>query len=248
MASAKARIYKPGDRIDYTATANITGGDPTQIGDSGWVGIPQSDIASGDSDSLDIGGIIAIEATTAVGAVGDNVWYDSNGSPYLGTASSGAATTIASAGDFWLGILAVAKTSGDTHAYVLINRPNPALPAWPNRIHETATLTLTLGVQDSGKVIHDLTDNAVITLPATAAGLSVEYIIQNDNSDGGAKLSISPNASDLIQGQNIGGTANKDLINTKITQNRGDYVILQGGHADGFNIVEMKGTWATEAG
>jgi len=246
MAAPKSYIYKAGDVIDHTATTDITGGAPTQIGDSGLVGLPQLDIDTGYSDSMTIGGIIAVEAAAAVGNVGDNVWFDSNGSPYGGTASSGAATTVASSGDFWLGTLAVAKGATDSYAYVFLNRANPAMPAWQNRIHQITAVNLTLDVEDSGKVIHNATDEVVITLPVTATGQSVEFIIQCDAADTTVATSINPNGDDKIQGMNIAGTNDKDLINTKATQNRGDYVILQGGHADGYCIVEKRGVWATE--
>ena len=59
--------------------------------------------------------------------------------------------------------------------------------------------------------------------------------------------SLSPNASDKVQGPDIGGTDNKDLINTKATSRRGDYVDLGFGQADGPTVLAIRGTWATEA-
>jgi len=243
--TVKAQNHKPGDMMDYTepGSAAVTGGTPTQITDA-IVGIPPSDIAKSGSDSLQIGGIIKIEATTSKGNAGDNVWYDSNGSPYGGTASSGAATTDASVGDFWIGTLAKDKSATDTHAYVFLNKENLRLPSWQNWTHELQTATKTLDAQDVNKVQHDLTDNAVITLPATVAGL--KYRIQNDADDGGAKLSISPNANDKIMGADLAGVDNKDLINTKATQIRGDFVELTGDGADGWFVTDMRGIWAAE--
>ena len=91
------------------------------------------------------------------------------------------------------------------------------------------------------------TDAVVLTLPATAVGIS--YNIVNIAVDGGAKLSVSPNANDKIQGPDIAGVDNKDLINTKATQKRGDFVKLIGDGAagGGWFVVDIGGTWAAEA-
>ena len=244
MAAPKAQIYKTGERIEHTAASALTGGDLVQIS-TGIVGLLNEDVASGGKCELDVTGIIKIESDTSTGNIGDNVWYDSNGSPYGGTASSGAATTAAASGDFWIGTLVVATGATDTHSYVALNRVNPELPAWINHTHELQTATKTLDAQDVGKVQHDLTDNAVITLPATVAGLT--FIVQNDAADAGAKLSVSPNANDKIMGPDLAGVDNKDLINTKATSIRGDFVVLVGDGADGFYVTEMRGTWAAEA-
>jgi hypothetical protein len=63
---------------------------------------------------------------------------------------------------------------------------------------------------------------------------------------GTVQISLSPNASDKVMGPDIAGTDNKDLINTKATAQRGDYIVYSNGHADGPVVSAMRGTWATE--
>jgi len=240
----QAQNYSAGASIPYTAGTDITAGTPTNLYD-GIAGIPANDIASGDTDDVQIDGVIKIVCDDEVGNLGDPVWWDSDGDPYGGTAGTGAATTKGSLGDFYLGTLALATGATDTHAYVLLNAINPAIPPYFGRTWELKAATYTVDAEDDGKVITDLTDNGKITLPATDPGLRV--VIMNIAADGGAKLSIDPNANDKIMGPDIGGTDNKDLINTKTTQIRCDFVELLG-TTNGWFIVRMRGIWATEAG
>lgn len=114
---------------------------------------------------------------------------------------------------------------------------------WTGRLAETlAGATKTLDIQDTGKVIA-CTLTTVITLPATATALDV--VLLNAAPYGTVQISASPNASDKIQGPDIGGTDDHDLVNTLATAQRGDYLHLKLGETNGPVIVKMKGTWAT---
>ena len=114
---------------------------------------------------------------------------------------------------------------------------------WGGRLAETlAASTKTLDIQDSGKVIA-CTLTTVITIPATATALDV--VLLNCGPYGTVQISISPNASDKIQGPDIGGTDDHDLINTLATAQRGDFAQLKNGDANGGICVRLKGTWAT---
>jgi hypothetical protein len=108
---------------------------------------------------------------------------------------------------------------------------------------KSADTTLTAG--DSGIVTYVDTDGKVITLPATAAGIT--YTIVNAGADGAVAVAISPASSDKIQGAGLTAADNKDLINTKATAKKGDSVTLVGDGADGWFIQSMHGTWAREA-
>jgi len=116
---------------------------------------------------------------------------------------------------------------------------------WAGWTCETVSDNKTLDVQDTGKAFFVDTDAKTITLPATTTGLKCAIV--NVGAYGAVAVNISPNANDKIMGPDIAGTDNKDLINTKATAQRGDFVILQDGHADGYQAEAMKGTWATEA-
>jgi len=114
---------------------------------------------------------------------------------------------------------------------------------WAGRLVETLSGgTKTLDIQDTGKVIA-CTLTTVITLPATATALDV--VLLNLGPYGTVQISASPNASDKVQGPDIAGTDDHDLINTLATAQRGDFLHLKGGEANGPVVVKMKGTWAT---
>jgi len=104
--------------------------------------------------------------------------------------------------------------------------------------------TKTLDAQDTGKTIF-VTVDSVVTLPATATALDgVSLVCMGPF--GTVQISASPNASDKIMGPDLAGTDDKDLINTKATARRGDFVTLRAGHTDGYTVVGIKGTWASE--
>jgi len=247
MAKPKAQNYQEGLYLDYTATGAITGGDPTQISD-GIVGIPTSDAASGDVIGLLVEGIIKIEWVALAANAGDNVWYDNNGSPYGGVASSGCATPAAASGDFWLGTLAVAAAATDTHAYVRLNKVNPQLPHWPNRAHLTTAADLTMvEATHSGEVIHvtkDAGTDTKITLPTGVVGM--EYIIQNDEVDAGNGCVVDLDGNEIIRGANLTIAATKTAVNTKATSIRGDYLhLICTVAATAWRCIEKRGTWVT---
>jgi len=84
----------------------------------------------------------------------------------------------------------------------------------------------------------------VITLPAVE-GIGVG--VGNIAGFGVAKVSVSPNAVDMIEGPGITAADDKDIINTKATARRGDHVIVVYGDANGWRISKIVGTWAREA-
>ena len=104
----------------------------------------------------------------------------------------------------------------------------------------------TLDATHVGKLLWVDTDAVTITLPAIATGVDGVQIV-NGGSYGTIAVTISPNASDMILGPGITGADNKDLINTKATAQRGDFVVIGGNDADGYAAQELRGTWAREA-
>ncbi len=115
-------------------------------------------------------------------------------------------------------------------------------------VRETLAATKTFDAEDCGKLfcVTTAADGAALTLPAIAAGLSGLTILYV-GAYGGAAVTIDPNASDMILGPDITGADNKDLILTKATSKRGDFVTLIAGDADGYMVTRMRGTWAREA-
>ena len=108
----KTERFKDNDRVAYTAPANITAGTPI-LAANGMVGIPANDIASGESDELDVSGRFrAWGVASQAWAVGDAVGWDANGNPLNGTVGSGAYTTVVSDWDFFVGYCDEAKAAG----------------------------------------------------------------------------------------------------------------------------------------
>jgi hypothetical protein len=111
-------------------------------------------------------------------------------------------------------------------------------------IRETISADKTLDIEDNGKIFFVNADAKIITLPAVATPINCKIV--NIGAYGTVAVNISPNAVDKIQGPDLPGTDNKDLINTKATAKRGDFVVLTTGDANGAVVAEMRGIWATE--
>lgn len=119
--------------------------------------------------------------------------------------------------------------------------------AWfmPRRTRKAVAVTgnKTLAAADCGIVQVVDKDALTVTLPATAAGLW--YRIENGVADGGALVSVAPQAADLIAGNGFTALANKAAQNTKATAKKGDYITLVAG-AGGWVITEAVGIWARQ--
>lgn len=113
---------------------------------------------------------------------------------------------------------------------------------------ETLTGTKTFDAQDCGKLfcVTAAGDADALTLPSIADGLSGLTILAV-GAFGTTAVTIDPAAADMILGPDITGADNKDLICTKATQRRGDFVELIAGDADGYMVVKKRGIWAREA-
>lgn len=112
-------------------------------------------------------------------------------------------------------------------------------------VEKTGAYTVTVN-DDSGKTFYiDNNTDITFTLPSIAVG--EVYTFVNMNKDGHAALTISPQTADGIT--YVGdATDNKDLINTKATAKKGDFVTLAS--LDGtaaWQVVAASGVWAKEA-
>lgn len=115
-------------------------------------------------------------------------------------------------------------------------------------VRETLSGVKTFAAIDTGKVffVDVAGDGAALTLPSIADGLNGISIVAI-GAFGTTQVKIDPAALDMILGPNITGADNKDLLLTKATQRRGDFVTLDFGDADGYAVTEMRGIWAREA-
>lgn len=110
----------------------------------------------------------------------------------------------------------------------------------------TVTLDTTLDAADCGKTIESATDSAVITLPATAPGLT--FTIVNTGENGSTALNIVPETGDFIKGCDMEGADGGYIVNTRSSHKKGDMVRLTGDSADGWYITRMTGTWVDSTG
>lgn len=113
---------------------------------------------------------------------------------------------------------------------------------------ETLTGTKTFDAEDCGKLfcVTDAGDADALTFPAIAAGLSGITILAV-GAFGTTAVTLTPDANDMFLGPDITGANDKDLICTKATQRRGDFVTLIAGDADGYMVTAQRGIWAREA-
>jgi hypothetical protein len=105
---------------------------------------------------------------------------------------------------------------------------------------------------DSGLVVNANADDLVVQLPIiTVDNLGTEIIVRNIGVAGDFKISVSPNEEDLIFGTvgavTLTGVADKDIINTKATAKKGDYIKLQAVKIGEWAIAGGVGVWAVEA-
>lgn len=111
-------------------------------------------------------------------------------------------------------------------------------------VREAIAINKTLDIEDNGKLFVVTADAVIITLPAVAT--PTNCTILNGGAFGTQAVNISPAALDKVQGPDLPGTDNKDLINTKATARRGDFATLVTGDANGPFASKLRGIWATE--
>jgi len=114
-----------------------------------------------------------------------------------------------------------------------------------NSVDVTGNKTLTAA--DSG-IVQDVKANAVITLPATAAGL--RFVIHVNQTSAGKKptVSIAPNSADGVTGNGFTAAVNKAINAT--SAEFGDFIELSGTGTTGVTgwIVDgSAGTWSRAA-
>tara|TARA_R110000787_G_scaffold132080_1_gene244246 strand:- start:1524 stop:1940 length:417 start_codon:yes stop_codon:yes gene_type:complete len=118
---------------------------------------------------------------------------------------------------------------------------------------QTIIANTTLSNTDSGTNYLVGTDALVLSLSAAKDGVRLRVF--NSGADGNNIVTISPIAGESIIGtisnaaadSVSGGVAGKDIINTKATANKGDYIDLLGVTSIGWYIDGGVGIWASEA-
>ena len=159
-------------------------------------------------------------------------------------ASDDATFQMSPVGGSFIGLVKRWVSNGVGVIHFDVNEIRDPWGAWT--VRETLSANKTLDAEDSGKLFWVDTDAFTITLPAIAAGLD-GFVTVNGGSFGTVLITLSPNASDMILGPDITGADDKDLLNTKATAQRGDFVVLGGNDADGYAVQQLRGIWARQA-
>ena len=117
----------------------------------------------------------------------------------------------------------------------------------PIKLAADTTLAIANHSVQVGSYVEVNADAKTLTLPAVVLGAS--FIIVNTNDDAGGLLTISPNASDkfLVDIAGAAGTDNKDILNTKASQKKYDFVHLIGLDAAGWYIHNIRGIWVDQS-
>lgn len=117
---------------------------------------------------------------------------------------------------------------------------------WAHKtVRETLTGIKTFDAQDCGKLfcVTAAGDADALTFPAIADGLSGITIMAID-AFGTTAVTLDPGATDMFLAPDVAGVDNTNLVLTKATQRRGDFITLIAGDADGYMVTEMRGIWA----
>lgn len=116
-------LYQSSDSVlDKTPASAVSGGDITQTGD-GAAAIYPTDLAASEQGSVQIEGIVKIDAASATTwSDGDELWFDASAEQAVKKSNA-----LDGSADFRLGIAFGAKVSGTTFGYVRLNAERPRL-------------------------------------------------------------------------------------------------------------------------
>lgn len=234
----------PGRSISAAAPDALTGG--YLLESNGIAAITSQPVASGDASSFAIKGIFSAPYIGNACKIGDNLWWDADGTPYGGSAD-GAVTNLGADGDFWIGVAAEKVTANDATVKFLLNQQNPAQPAWIGRsiIKSAADITMVEAIH-SGAVVEITGEDKTVTLPVGVAGM--EYIIVNRFVDGGSLLTVALNGNEVVRGANLTIAATKTALNTKAKSIQGDYLhLVCTVSAAAWRCVDYRGAWEESA-
>lgn len=198
MAQTAARSIAQGEAVDYTPSAAKTAGVIIEVGARAYP-LP-IDLAADELGALPTQGIWDVPKATGALTAGDGVYWDNDGTPNTGDASSGAATGTAT-GNTWLGILVADAASGDTYARVRLTdgpttNANPAFPVESVAAAGSAQGDATaIGATTGFAFCTGADATKGVKLPAAAANKCV--IVKNDDA-ANAVLKVYPATSDAI--------------------------------------------------
>lgn len=130
MAQTPAKSVAEGEKIDYTPVAAVVAGAIIEVGNRAFP-VPIN-IAAGEKSAYDTEGLWDVPKATGALNAGDAIFWDNDGTPNVGDASSGAATATA-AGNKFLGYASADAASDAKYVRVrLADGPTTnSLPSFP---------------------------------------------------------------------------------------------------------------------
>lgn len=198
MAQTPARSVSEGDAFDYTPVAAKTAGAIVEIGNRAFP-LPV-DLAANELGALPFEGVWDIPKASGAVSAGDGIYWDNDGTPNTGDASSGAATTT-STSNTWLGFAVAAAASGDTYVRVALCTP-PAASLQPVFTPEAvaaagSTQSDATAIGASTGFAHCTGADATkgVKLPAATAG---KVVIVKNSDAANAVLKVYPATGDAI--------------------------------------------------
>jgi len=234
-----------GDVLDHTPASALTGGQIIQLAGK-MAAIPSVPIAASTLGSVNIGGRWKGPYIGSVCNVGDNLWWDANGTPYGGT-TDGALTNLGADGDWWAGTVTKAPTLNDATIEFALNVVNPTQPAWVGRTFIKTAVDLTMVEATHGGAVIEVTAlNKTITLPTGVVGM--EYIIVSRYVNATSLLTVDLDGNEIIRGAALTIAATKTALNTAATSVQGDYLhLVCTVAATAWKCIGKRGTWASSA-
>ena len=198
------RVSK-GDRVDHTFAADAKAGIVIVVGNTPMIVPSEVDYSVQPIGELDVSRAVwDIPQDATIKTAGEKVYWDADGDPYGGDASSGAATSV-SAGNTLLGIVApthgngtTASTATDTYVRV-VTHVAQAL-ATVVRLPVTTTVVGGTAIGNANSIVEGMNivtgadDTAAVKLPEAAAGKMV-YLKSTTASK---NLVVFPAVSDKI--------------------------------------------------
>lgn len=134
---AEALLRQTGDTIDYTPTADVSGGQVLQILD-GRAAVAATDIASGVKGAVQVRGVARLAKTASIVLLkGGRVYWDHS--------ANAAHFKPANDRDFFVGIVATDAASSDTTVDVVLNVPQALLIDVNQHAFRTAVVKTVVG-------------------------------------------------------------------------------------------------------
>jgi hypothetical protein len=121
---------------------------------------------------------------------------------------------------------------------------------------KTLSASVSVPGQDAGIDHNIATDALVVSLPKIhSENLGMTFLFRNTGADGNNILVVSPKSTNKIIGGmtqasavfHASGVAGKDVINTKATSKKGDWIALRAVSLTEWYIIGGQGIWASES-